>query len=235
LEAAFDVIRNSPGASPESITLFVDPSGPLQAPPIAALKGMATLLQRAYPDRIHKITVGPVNFVVRSLYRLVAHLLSKASRDKMTLVGVRPTLASLRPRSQSDAKSASPSMANQAQIRHDSDLSTQSPQGIHGSVSKSSVSPPLHCLLGDVGRSTTIDDGGKVERVLSSEYGHTPLVGKDDKSKNRFFSCEEDDQFFSCEEVDVLQLPSTTVRAELARSSFSFIFSCCYCRSVDSE
>mmetsp|Transcript_66041 Transcript_66041/g.214819 ORF Transcript_66041/g.214819 Transcript_66041/m.214819 type:complete len:395 (-) Transcript_66041:230-1414(-) len=235
LEAAFDVIRNTPGASPESITLLVDPSGPLQAPPIAALKGMATLMQRAYPDRIHKISVGPVNFVVRSLYRLVAHLLSKASRDKMTLVGVRPTLASLRPRSQSDAKSASPSMANQAQIRHDSELSTQSPPGIRGSDSKSSVSPPLHCLLGDVGRSTTIDDGGKVERVLSAEDGRTPLVGKDDKSKNRFFSCEEDDQFFSCEEVDVLQLPLTTVRAELARSSFSFIFSCCYCRSVDSE
>jgi len=169
LEAAFDVIRNTPGASPESITLLVDASGPLQAPPIAALQGMATLLQRAYPDRIHKICVGPVNFVVRSLYHMLAHLLSKTSRDKITLVGVCPTLASLRQRSPSDAKSASSSLANQAKIRHDTELSTKSPPGNRASDSE---------ILGTGGRS---------------ENGRTPLVGKDGKSKNRFLSCEEVD------------------------------------------
>jgi len=215
LEAAFDVIRNTPGASPESITLLVDASGPLQAPPIAALQGMATLLQRAYPDRIHKICVGPVNFVVRSLYHMLAHLLSKTSRDKITLVGVLPTLPSLRPRSPSDAKSASCSIANQAKTRHDSELSKQSPPVIRGSDSEITGSPPQPCLFGNVDRSTTMDDGGKVEWVLSAQDGRAPLVGKDDK-------------IFSSEEFDVMQLPSTTVRAEPASPPFSFIFSCCY-------
>jgi len=231
LEAAFDVIRNTPGANPESITLLVDASGPLQAPPIAALQGMATLLQRAYPDRIHKICVGPVNFVVRSLYNVVTHLLSKTSWDKITLVGVRPTLASLRPRSPSGAKSASSSTANQvgppeAKVRPDSELSTQSPPGTRGSDSELTVGSPQRCLFGLVGRSTRIDHGGKVERVLSTEDVRTPLFGRDNKSRDRFFSYGE---------ADARQLQSATVRAEPARSPFSFIFSCCYQRSDESE
>mmetsp|Transcript_101718 Transcript_101718/g.328228 ORF Transcript_101718/g.328228 Transcript_101718/m.328228 type:complete len:375 (+) Transcript_101718:65-1189(+) len=215
LEAAFDMIRNTSGGSPESIIVLVDASGPLQAPPVAALQGMAMLLQRAYPDRIHKICLGPVNFVVRSLYNVVTHLLSKTSRDKITLVGVLPTLPILRPRSPSDAKSASCSIAHQAKTRHDSELSTQSPPFVRGSDSEITVSPPQPCIFGDVDRSTTIDDGGKVDRVLSAEDGRTPFVGNDDKS-------------FGCEEFDVMQLPSTTVRAEPASPPFSFIFSCCY-------
>jgi len=231
LEAAFDVIRNTPGASPESITLLVDASGPLQAPPIAALQGMATLLQRAYPDRIHKICLGPVNFVVRSLYHVVTHLLSKTSRDKITLVGVPPTLESLGPRSPSGATSASWSTAHQvgppdAKMRPDSELSTQSPPGIRSCNSELKVDPPQYCLLGVVRRSMKIDHGGKVEQVLSTEEVCTSLFGTEDTSRSRFYDCEE---------VDVMQLQSTTVRGEPARSPFSFIFSCCYQRSDNSE
>mmetsp|Transcript_66045 Transcript_66045/g.214836 ORF Transcript_66045/g.214836 Transcript_66045/m.214836 type:complete len:403 (-) Transcript_66045:166-1374(-) len=231
LEAAFDLIRSTPGASPECITLLVDASGPLQAPPIAALQGMATLLQRAYPDRIHKICVGPVNFVVRSLYHVVMHLLSKTSRDKITLVGVRPTLASLGPRSPSGATFASSSTANQvgppeAKMRPDSELSMQSPPGMRGSDAELKVDPPQYCLLGVVRRSTKIDHGGKPEQVLSTEEVRTPLFGREDKSRSRFFTCEES---------DVMQFQSATVRVEPARSPFSFIFSCCYQRSDDSE
>jgi len=87
IEAALKMIRSDNGRSPESIVLFVDPSGPMLAtpPPLSALQGLVSLLQKAYPDRIHRIDIGPVNFMVRGLYQMIKPLMSKSTQNKIKL------------------------------------------------------------------------------------------------------------------------------------------------------
>lgn len=95
IESALQIIRSENGCGPESMILLADTSGPLFAkpPPIALLQGLVSLLQRAYPDRIHRIRVGPVNAAVRGLYKLASQLMSANSRRKIQLVGERPLRA----------------------------------------------------------------------------------------------------------------------------------------------
>jgi hypothetical protein len=92
MEAALKVIRSSDKDMPESMILLVDTAGPLLArpPPMAALQGLVSLLQLAYPDRIHQICVGPANFMVRGLYTMASRLISKNSRHKIKLVSNHP-------------------------------------------------------------------------------------------------------------------------------------------------
>jgi len=92
IEAALKMMRSDNGQSPESMVLLVDTTGPMFArpPPIDALQSLVSLLQLAYPDRIHQICVGPVNFMVRGLYNIVARFLSSKSRQKIKLVSNRP-------------------------------------------------------------------------------------------------------------------------------------------------
>jgi len=92
IETALNIIRSERGGSPESMVLLVDTTAPLFAkpPPVGALQGLVALLQRAYPDRIHQICVGPVNFVVRGLYNVVSHFMSKNSQHKIKLISKRP-------------------------------------------------------------------------------------------------------------------------------------------------
>jgi len=92
IEAALSIIRSEQGETPESLVLLVDTTGPLLAtpPPLGALQSLVSLLQRAYPDRIFQIHVGPVNFAVRGLYSMVSRFMSKNSRHKIKLVSIRP-------------------------------------------------------------------------------------------------------------------------------------------------
>ena len=77
----------------ESLVLYVDTSDQsLFPPPMGALTGMAALMQQAYPDRIHKIYVGPVNVVLRALYELVSPYLRPRSRDKIVLLETKPPI-----------------------------------------------------------------------------------------------------------------------------------------------
>jgi len=72
---------------PESMVLYVDTSNlGLIPPPLGSLTGMATLLQRAYPDRIHRIHIGPVNIVLMKLYEFISPYLRPRSRDKISLM-----------------------------------------------------------------------------------------------------------------------------------------------------
>ena len=74
-------------AIPESIVLYVDTSNlSFIPPPLGALTGMAKLLQRAYPDRVHKIYIGPVNAVLMNLHKYVSPYLRPRSRDKICLL-----------------------------------------------------------------------------------------------------------------------------------------------------
>ena len=53
--------------------LHVDTTGAgIVPPPLGALIGLARLLHRAYPDRIHRIRVGPLSPVLMKLHGLVA-------------------------------------------------------------------------------------------------------------------------------------------------------------------
>merc|ERR1712166_738657 len=86
------MIRAENGKTPESMVLLVDTTAPLFAapPPAAALQGMVSLLQKAYPDRIKRIVVGPCNFMVRGLYKMASGFMAEKSRHKIKLVGTRP-------------------------------------------------------------------------------------------------------------------------------------------------
>jgi hypothetical protein len=81
-------VRNKEASlTPESMVLYVDVSNMSKIPPpMGALTGMARLLQRAYPDRIHIIYIGPVNPVLRTVYGLIAPYLRPRSRDKIVLL-----------------------------------------------------------------------------------------------------------------------------------------------------
>jgi len=77
--------------TPESFVLYVDTSNlSFIPPPLGALTGMCKLLQRAYPDRVHKIYIGPVNAVLMNLQKYVSPYLRPRSRDKICLLEVIP-------------------------------------------------------------------------------------------------------------------------------------------------
>ena len=85
--------RNSQGAATqESMVLYVDmTNSSLIPPPISALIGMANLLQRAYPDRFHRIYFGPVNSLLRRSYGIISPMLRPRSRDKIVMLGCPPS------------------------------------------------------------------------------------------------------------------------------------------------
>lgn len=75
----------------ESMILYVDTSNlSIIPPPLGALTGMARILQHAYPDRIHKMYIGPVNSLLRNLYGIVSPYLRPRSRDKIVLMECTP-------------------------------------------------------------------------------------------------------------------------------------------------
>mmetsp|Transcript_21924 Transcript_21924/g.52178 ORF Transcript_21924/g.52178 Transcript_21924/m.52178 type:complete len:364 (-) Transcript_21924:649-1740(-) len=77
----------------ESVLLCVDTtSPPFLPPPLGVFKGMTQLLQKAYPDRIHKIFVGPVSPWLRALYERIRPFLKPRSRDKIVLLGEVPSM-----------------------------------------------------------------------------------------------------------------------------------------------
>lgn len=79
------------GAIEESMVLYVDTTdASLVPPPMGTLTGFASLLQRAYPDRIHKIYVGSVNSFLRQLYQMISPYLRRRSRDKIVLLPCSP-------------------------------------------------------------------------------------------------------------------------------------------------
>jgi len=99
LEHALDRIRGANHGSThdsdtkleESLVICVDTTAPpLLPPPLGALRGMTRLLQSAYPDRIHKIYVGPISPLLRTLYKGLRPFLKPRSRHKITLLGEAP-------------------------------------------------------------------------------------------------------------------------------------------------
>lgn len=75
----------------ESLVLYVDTSElGIIPPPLTVFTEMITLMQRAYPDRIHKIYIGPVNTMLRKLYEMIAPYLRPRSRDKIQLLDYAP-------------------------------------------------------------------------------------------------------------------------------------------------
>ena len=119
LEDAFDRItrdnihrKNDNGATTpleESIVLCVDTTAPpLLPPPLGALRGMVRLLQKAYPDRVHKVYVGPISPLIRGLYaKGVRPFLKPKLQQKIILLGKAPSdvlsLSTTRKECQSDA------------------------------------------------------------------------------------------------------------------------------------
>jgi hypothetical protein len=93
IEAALDLIRKAKGKLAESLILLVDSTSEILAapPPMSALQGLVSLLQLAYPDRMHKIIVGPLNIALRGLYRVGSRFMCKRSRDKIQLIHARPS------------------------------------------------------------------------------------------------------------------------------------------------
>lgn len=88
MEHALAALRRNGG---EDLDLLVDTENmSLVPPPLASLQGLVELLQRAYPDRIHQIRVGPVSVILRSLYDLVTPFMRPRSRNKILLLGEGP-------------------------------------------------------------------------------------------------------------------------------------------------
>ncbi len=119
LEDAFDRItranfnrKNDNDTKPpleESIILCVDTTAPpLLPPPLGALRGMVRLLQNAYPDRVHKVYVGPISPLIRGLYANgVRPFLKPKLQQKIILLGKVPSdvlsLSTIRKESRSDS------------------------------------------------------------------------------------------------------------------------------------
>lgn len=77
----------------ESLVLCVDTTGlGVIPPPPHMFTQMASLMQRAYPDRIHRIYIGPVNAVLRKFHELILPYLRPRSRDKIVLLECAPAL-----------------------------------------------------------------------------------------------------------------------------------------------
>ena len=76
----------------ESVVICVDTTAPpLLPPPLGVLKGMTQLMQQAYPDRIHKIFVGPISPWLQALYEQIRRFLKPRLRDKIVLLGEVPS------------------------------------------------------------------------------------------------------------------------------------------------
>jgi hypothetical protein len=74
-------------SSSESIILYIDTSNMgLLPPPLAALTGLAMLMQTAYPYRFERAYVGPVNILLRGLNKAVSVFLTAGSRQKITMM-----------------------------------------------------------------------------------------------------------------------------------------------------
>lgn len=87
---------NSNDATPpleQSLILCVDTTAPpLLPPPMGALRGMVRLLQKAYPDRIYKVYVGPISPLIRGIYaKGVRPFLKPKLRQKIILLGKVPS------------------------------------------------------------------------------------------------------------------------------------------------
>lgn len=75
----------------ESLVLCVDTTASrMLPPPLGCMRGMIRLLQQAYPDRIHKIYVGPISPWLRTLYKGLRPFLKPRSRNKIVLLGEAP-------------------------------------------------------------------------------------------------------------------------------------------------
>ena len=71
----------------ESMILYIDTSNMgLLPPPLAALTGLAMLMQTAYPYRFERAYVGPVNILLRGLNKAVSVFLTAGSRQKITMM-----------------------------------------------------------------------------------------------------------------------------------------------------
>lgn len=77
-----------PKANTDSFQMVVDVSqlGIRNMPSLSIVKGLASLLQKAYPERIDSIRIGPVSMALVALFALTKPFLSQSSRDKITLV-----------------------------------------------------------------------------------------------------------------------------------------------------
>ena len=94
IEHALEMIsyRNSKGiATQESMVIYVDVTNIAMSPPMLALTGMSNLFQRAYPDRIHRIYIGPINLLLRCLHAIINPMLRPRSRDKIVLLKFSPS------------------------------------------------------------------------------------------------------------------------------------------------
>jgi hypothetical protein len=79
--------NNDIGVSSESMILYIDTSNMgLLPPPLAALTGLAMLMQTAYPYRFERAYVGPVNILLRGLNKAVSVFLTAGSRQKITMM-----------------------------------------------------------------------------------------------------------------------------------------------------
>jgi len=88
--------ENKNGPLSESIVVLVDTTGaPLLPPPLSVPRGMVQLLRKAYPDRIHRIYVGPVHPWLRTLYNYLASTLKPRTRDKIVLLTEAPCMEDL--------------------------------------------------------------------------------------------------------------------------------------------
>jgi len=52
----------------------------------ALMKGLLSVLSVGYPDRLHKLVVGPINFVVRAAWALLSRLMPKRLANKVLMV-----------------------------------------------------------------------------------------------------------------------------------------------------
>ena len=77
----------------QSLVLCVDTTAPPRLPPpLGALRGMVRLLQKAYPDRIHKVYVGPISPLIRGLYaKGVRPFLKPKLQQKIIMLGTVPS------------------------------------------------------------------------------------------------------------------------------------------------
>jgi len=73
----------------ESFTVVLDTRGGSsmdRPPPMDALRGLSTLLQCAYPDRVEHVWAAPVSGALRALFGLVTPLLASRSVKKISLL-----------------------------------------------------------------------------------------------------------------------------------------------------
>lgn len=80
-------LANNDTVVSESMILYIDTSNMgLLPPPLAALTGLAMLMQTAYPYRFERAYVGPVNILLRGLNKAVSVFLTAGSRQKITMM-----------------------------------------------------------------------------------------------------------------------------------------------------